>query len=283
MWFNEIFTVRHGWYFSLLSCFLVLLFALILVFTRSQDGLNKLRTITVTTASILEEPVSNFRIYRNAIKTNAYLQQQNILLQDELSRLRSIEKENQQLKSLLDLETSSTLPLRITRIVTKQLNTLNNSLSVNVGRKDGIQRGMPLINSDGLIGKVILVANNYSQIMPLSHPLFRVSAQLQGGKANGIITWDISSPSYLIMEFVPKTVPIDTGMVVQTSGLGNEFPAGIPIGEVIDYRSQKGTNTQQLIIKPFNKLSEVSEGFIVLFSSDTNLVQLNNDFNLLFE
>ena len=263
--------------------FLVLLFALILVFTRSQDGLNKLRTITVTTASILEEPVSNFRIYRNAIKTNAYLQQQNILLQDELSRLRSIEKENQQLKSLLDLETSSTLPLRITRIVTKQLNTLNNSLSVNVGRKDGIQRGMPLINSDGLIGKVILVANNYSQIMPLSHPLFRVSAQLQGGKANGIITWDISSPSYLIMEFVPKTVPIDTGMVVQTSGLGNEFPAGIPIGEVIDYRSQKGTNTQQLIIKPFNKLSEVSEGFIVLFSSDTNLVQLNNDFNLLFK
>lgn len=263
--------------------FLVLLFALILVFTRSQDGLNKLRTITVTTASILEEPVSNFRIYRNAIKTNAYLQQQNILLQDELSRLRSIEKENQQLKSLLDLETSSTLPLRITRIVTKQLNTLNNSLSVNVGRKDGIQRGMPLINSDGLIGKVILVANNYSQIMPLSHPLFRVSAQLQGGKANGIITWDISSPSYLIMEFVPKTVPIDTGMVVQTSGLGNEFPAGIPIGEVIDYRSQKGTNTQQLTIKPFNKLSEVSEGFIVLFSSDTNLVQLNNDFNLLFE
>lgn len=263
--------------------FLVLLFALILVFTRSQDGLNKLRTITVTTASILEEPVSNFRIYRNATKTNTYLQRQNILLQDELSRLRSIEKENQQLKSLLDLETSSTLPLRITRIVTKQLNTLNNSLSVNVGRKDGIKRGMPLINSDGLIGKVILVANNYSQIMPLSHPLFRVSAQLQGGKANGIITWDISSPSYLIMEFVPKTVPIDTGMVVQTSGLGNEFPAGIPIGEVIDYRSQKGTNTQQLIIKPFNKLSEVSEGFIVLFSSDTNLVQLNNDFNLLFE
>jgi len=263
--------------------FLVLLFALILVFTRSQDGLNKLRTITVTTASILEEPVSNFRIYRNAIKTNAYLQQQNILLQDELSRLRSIEKENQQLKSLLDLETSSTLPLRITRIVTKKLNTLNNSLSVNVGRKDGIQRGMPLINSDGLIGKVILVANNYSQIMPLTHPLFRVSAQLQGSKANGIITWDISSPSYLIMEFVPKTVPIDIGMVVQTSGLGNEFPAGIPIGEVIDYRSQKGTNTQQLIIKPFNKLSEVSEGFIVLFSSDTNLVQLNNDFNLLFE
>ena len=103
------------------------------------------------------------------------------------------------------------------------------------------------------------------------------------GKANGIITWDISSPNYLIMEFVPKTVPIDTGMVVQTSGLSNEFPAGIPIGKVIDYRSQKGTNTQQLIIKPANKLSEVSEGFIVLFSSDTNLIQLNNDFNLLFE
>ena len=263
--------------------FIVLLFALILAFTRSQDGLNSLRAVTVTAASILEEPVSNVRVYRNALKTNAYLQQQNILLQDELSKLRSIEKENQELKSLLRLEESYNYPLQITRVVTKQLNTLNNSLSVNVGSNEGIQRGMPLINSDGLIGKVILAASNYSQVMPLSHPLFRVSAQIQDSKANGIITWDISSPSYLIMDFVPKTVPIDTGMVIQTSGLGNEFPAGIPIGHVVDFRSQDGTNTQQLKIEPFSKLNEVSEGFIVLFTSDTSLVQLNNEFNQLFE
>jgi len=263
--------------------FIVLLLALILAFTRSQDGLNSLRAVTVTAASILEEPVSNVRVYRNALKTNAYLQQQNILLQDELSKLRSIEKENQELKSLLRLEESYNYPLQITRVVTKQLNTLNNSLSVNVGSNEGIQRGMPLINSDGLIGKVILAANNYSQVMPLSHPLFRVSAQIQGSKANGIITWDISSPSYLIMDFVPKTVPIDTGMVIQTSGLGNEFPAGIPIGQVVDFRSQEGTNTQQLKIEPFSKLNEVSEGFIVLFTSDTSLVQLNNEFNQIFE
>jgi len=263
--------------------FIVLLLALILAFTRSQDGLNSLRAVTVTAASILEEPVSNVRVYRNALKTNAYLQQQNILLQDELSKLRSIEKENQELKSLLRLEESYNYPLQITRVVTKQLNTLNNSLSVNVGSNEGIQRGMPLINSDGLIGKVILAASNYSQVMPLSHPLFRVSAQIQGSKANGIITWEISSPSYLIMDFVPKTVPIDTGMVIQTSGLGNEFPAGIPIGQVVDFRSQEGTNTQQLKIEPFSKLNEVSEGFIVLFTSDTSLVQLNNGFNQLFE
>jgi len=263
--------------------FIVLLLALILAFTRSQDGLNSLRAVTITAASILEEPVSNVRVYRNALKTNAYLQQQNILLQDELSKLRSIEKENQELKSLLRLEESYNYPLQITRVVTKQLNTLNNSLSVNVGSNEGIQRGMPLINSDGLIGKVILAASNYSQVMPLSHPLSRVSAQIQGSKANGIITWDISSPSYLIMDFVPKTVPIDTGMVIQTSGLGNEFPAGIPIGQVVDFRSQEGTNTQQLKIEPFSKLNEVSEGFIVLFTSDTSLVQLNNEFNQLFE
>ena len=149
---------------------LVILIALILAFTRSQDGPNALRAVTVTAASVLENYISNLRVYRNALKqclstTTKYT------FTRRVSRIRSIEKENEELKSLLSLNKSYTYPLQIAQVVTKQLNTLNNSLSVNLRSIDSIQRGMPLINSDGL-SIVILVA--IITIMPLSH-LFHVS------------------------------------------------------------------------------------------------------------
>ena len=262
---------------------LVLLLALILGFTRNQGSIQQLRLYSVTIASILEEPVSNFRLYRNALQTNSYLQEQNILLQDELSRLRSIAKENMELRALLKLKDQTPLELQITKIVAKQLNTINNSFTIDKGANDGIDVGMPLMNSDGLIGKVILVAPKYSQVMPYSHPLFRVSAQVQSNRANGIITWDASNPNYLLMDFIPKTVSIDTGMVIQTSGLGNEFPRGIPIGRVVDYRSQEGSNTQQLRIEPYATLTDLTEAYVVIFRADSTVQAINDEFNMLFE
>jgi rod shape-determining protein MreC len=263
--------------------FLVLFLALILGFTRNQESIQQLRLYSVTIASILEEPISNFRLYRNALQTNSYLQEQNILLQDELSRLRSISKENMELRSLLELKDKTSLKLEVTQIVAKQLNTINNSFTIDKGKNEEIRVGMPLINSDGLIGKILLVAPEYSQIMPYSHPLFRVSAQIQSNRANGIITWDASDPSYLQMDFIPKTVKIDTGMVIQTSGFGNEFPRGIPIGKVVDYHSQEGSNTQQLRIQPFSNLFDVTEAYVILFTPDSTIQAINTEFNALFE
>ncbi len=73
---------------------LILLFAFAIMISRHQGGIDGLRKISVTAYSLLEEPLSNIRVYRQALNTNTYLQRQNILLQDELSRLRSIEQEN---------------------------------------------------------------------------------------------------------------------------------------------------------------------------------------------
>ena len=84
MFYNEILqfdTDGISHYFHVL---LVILIALILAFTRGQDGLNNLRAVTVTAASVLEERFKSACLQKY-FKANAYLQQQNILLQDELS------------------------------------------------------------------------------------------------------------------------------------------------------------------------------------------------------
>lgn len=261
---------------------LILVFALSIAVNRHQGGLNTLRQVSITFVSILEEPLSNIRVYRQALSTNRYLQRQNILLQDELSRLRAIELENNDLRKLLNFQNESEFSLHPVRFVVKDLTGINNTFTVDAGSEEGIEPGMPVITSDGIIGKVILTSAYYSQVMPYYNNLFRVSARIQETRSTGIVSWSGDNMSELVMDFVPKTIPVDSGFVIESSGFGNEFPAGIPIGSVLRTEELEGKDTQRIYLKPFTSLSEVAEGFIVKFKPDTAVTNLNVEANELF-
>lgn len=261
---------------------LILVLALAIAINRHQDGLNTLRQISITVVSVLEEPLSNVRVYRQALRTNTYLQEQNILLQDELSRLRSIEQENNELRKLLNYQTNSEFDLQPVRFVTKSLNGINNTFTINAGSNQGVDVGMPVITSDGLVGKVIITAPEYAQVMPYFNSLFRVSARVQQTRSMGIVSWSGEDMSQLVMDFVPKTVPVDSGFVVETSGFGNEFPGGIPIGTVLSTKEEEGKDTQKIFLSPLTSLSEVAEGFVIKFQPDSTLDSLSTQTQALF-
>lgn len=261
---------------------LILVFALAIAINRHQDGLNTLRQLSITVVSVIEEPLSNIRVYRQALRTNTYLQEQNILLQDELSRLRAIDQENDELRKLLNYQNNNEFDLQPVRFVTKTLNGINNTFTVNAGSNEGIEVGMPVITSDGLVGKVIITAPDYAQVMPYFNNLFRVSARIQQTRSMGIVSWPGDNMSELVMNFVPKTVPVDSGFVVETSGYGNEFPGGIPIGTVLYTEEEEGKDTQRIYLSPFTTLSEVAEGFIIKFQPDSTLDSLSIQTESLF-
>jgi len=262
---------------------LLLIFAFALAISRHQGGIDSLRMVSVTSLSLLEEPLANIRIYRQALNTNTYLQRQNILLQDELSRLRAIEQENEELRNLLGYQNRSEFELQPVLIVSKQLNGLNNTLTIDSGTNDGLKKNMPLVSSDGLIGKIVLTSKYYSQVMPYYNSLFRVSARIQENQANGIVSWTSERYGELVMDFVPKTVPVDSGFVIETSGSSNQFPEGIPIGRVIRAEPEQGRQTQRIFIEPYTSLTDLAQGFIIKFEPDSNLTVLKEMYNQLFE
>ena len=262
---------------------LLLITAIALMIGRYEGGLNNLRKVSITLFSYLEEPLSNVRVYRQALKTNQYLRKQNVLLQDELSRLRAAEQRNEELRRLLQFGRESDLSLYPVQIVGKELNQVTNSLTVDAGTEEGITRGMPMVSAEGLVGKVILTANGYSQIMPFFNTLFRVSAKLQNSNAYGIVSWNGKATRELELNYIPQTVQVDTGEVVITSGYSNQFPPDIPIGKVIRTEPQQGKETQKVFIDPFVNLYEVAEGFIVKFKPDTTIQNLNREYEKLIE
>lgn len=256
---------------------IILIFAVSLMVSRHDGSLQNTRKISITVLSFLEQPLSNFRIYRQAVSTNTYLHRQNILLQDELSRLRSVEQQNRVLRSLLNYREQSDLPLIPVKIVAKNLVSVNSFITIDAGSDKEIGSGMPVINSDGLIGMTILTDRNYAQVLPYSNSIFRVSAVVEDSRAYGIVSWPGTSGRELILEYVPETIDIYPGQHVLTSGFTNQFPAGIPIGEVTRVEPDVGVDTQTIYLNAFTDLSTASEAFVVVFRPDTTINNLIND------
>lgn len=261
----------------------ILVIAIALMIGRYQGGLSNLRKASITVFSYLEEPLSNVRVYRQALKTNTYLRKQNVLLLDELSRLRGAAQRNEKLREQLQFSSESTLSLYPVQIVGKELNKVTNSLTIDAGQDEDITKGMPMVSADGLVGKVILTSNSYAQVMPFFSTLFRVSAKLQQSNGYGIISWDGESITELQLNYVPQTTKVDTGEVVVTSGYSNQFPPDIPIGKVIRTEPQEGKETQRVYVEPFVNLFEIAEGFIVKFEPDTTIQKLNEDYQNLLQ
>lgn len=261
---------------------IVLLLAIVLMVNRHEGGLQNLRKVSITVLSYLEQPLSNFRIYRQAISTNTYLHRQNILLQDELNRLRSVEEQNRVLRNLLNLREESSLQLIPVQVVAKDLVSMNSSITISAGSNNGIKVGMPVINSDGLIGQVILTSGDYSQVLPYSNTMFRVSAQIEENRAYGIVSWPAGPSRELVLRFIPETVEVEPGQKVYTSGYSNQYPAGIPIGEVTEIETGGGIETQTIYLQTFANLSTLAEAFVVQFEPDTTIQNLNEEQEELF-
>lgn len=266
---------------------LVLLFASSLMISRHEGGLQNIRKASVTVLSYLEQPLSNIRVYRQALNTNTYLQRQNVLLQDELSRLRSVEQQNRILRELLNFREEMDYPLIPATVVSKELTSLNNAMTIHY-RSDrqvqtgSVQTGMPFVNSDGLVGTVILTTGSYAQVMPYTHSLFKVSARIQESRAYGIVSWPGRSYEELIMQHVPRTIEVEPGQVVETSGYSNQYPAHIPIGQVTRVEPNEGMETQTIYLRPFVNLHTLAEGFLIDYAPDPTIQELADQQQALF-
>ncbi len=260
-----------------------ILLAFVFMVSRHDGGLQSIRKVSVVALSYLERPLSQARVYRTALQTNEQLGQQNILLQDELNRLRSVKEESRALRAMLELQDTLERDLVPVKIVAKNLTGINNSLTINKGSREGVESGMALINSDGLIGQVIVTTPGHAQIMPFYNALFRVSARIQGSRAYGIVSWSTEQSSELVMNYIPQTIDVPIGSVVETSGYSNQFPAHIPIGNVIRTEPEVGRDTKKVFIRPYVSLHQIAEAFIVRYTPEEEVDQLLLQYDGLFQ
>lgn len=147
---------------------------------------------------------------------------------------RELELENNELKKLTNnKETNYEM---ITALVVKRNIDWYSELTIDKGKKDGIDINMAVIDKDGLIGKIKEVGDTYSKVSLITsnYDYMKVSASIINDSNNyhGILTSYNKETDSIITDNISKNSDIKIGDKVYTNGLGGVYPSGIYIGEV---------------------------------------------------
>ncbi|MCO5045198.1 MAG: rod shape-determining protein MreC [Kiritimatiellae bacterium] len=153
----------------------------------------------------------------------------------EVRDLKLLERENEQLRSVLGFTSRAQRDLIPAEVIARSRDGWWQTLRLNKGAEHGAAPNQAVISVDGLVGRVLSVSGRTSDVLLLSDPTCRVSAQILRTGAFGIVSgrgpqWDGSVVCR--MEFINKNIPVQPGDEVITSGLGGVFPRGLLIGYV---------------------------------------------------
>jgi len=177
----------------------------------------------------------------------AHAKSQNAELRKQVDKLRreivadQIDKQSyRELRDLYRLDGHLTVadyrPITAT-VIGKTPNLWYSTVTIGAGTDAGVQLEDPVINGEGLVGKVTLAATDGAQVSLITDSSMGVSARLGSTGATGIVQPKVGEPNDLLLQYLPANTPVHPGEYVFTSGTVSSpddslYPPGIPIGTV---------------------------------------------------
>lgn len=165
----------------------------------------------------------------------------------------TLAEENARLRALLGLHRragSSFIPAEVLRV---GVSGAESTFMLNVGKNQGVTVGSPVIAPEGLIGVVSDVQGNTSQAMDWTHPDFRASAMTIDGMAYGIVEprrGRYREEDLLALTGAPFHSDLHPGTPIVTSGRGQVYPRGIPLGIVLGIEEADTGWRKSYLIRP---------------------------------
>ncbi|MBS7334749.1 MAG: rod shape-determining protein MreC [Eubacteriales bacterium] len=180
---------------------------------------------------------------------------------DENAKLKA---ENERLKKLLNYVETLENYEYVTAVVTgNSQGVWFETFTINAGRNKGIEKDMPVVCAEGLVGRVIEVGANWSKVTAIIDPSSEVSVMVERTRDIGVVrgSFSATSDNQLELYFLPSGFDLVPGDKIVTSGMSSIFPKTITVGTVseVTRRSAEGSQSNA-IIEPavdFGHLEEV--------------------------
>lgn len=149
------------------------------------------------------------------------------------------------------------------RVINNSIANLDNYFTLNVGRRDGIEKGMGVIQTNGVMGIITDVSNRYARGISLLHRDTRISVTIQRNHFFGTLSWMGGDPKKARLSDIPKHADLVEGDVLVTSGFSSLFPQGIQVGKIVSFNLKEGSNFYDIEVELSNDLSHAHYVYVV--------------------
>ncbi len=203
------------------------------------------------------------------IKTHFLIYDENKALKEELTKLKDknlkvefLSSENKNLQKIIETDSEIIEESVLARVLLDKDSPFLKSVIVNRGRNSKIQKGMPVVDGNYLVGKTVEVNFLSSRILLLNDLNSRIPVTVEPNASQAILVGNADqNPS---LEYLPELFNAEEGKTVFTSGKDGIFPPGIPVGKIF-------LKDEKVKVKLFSDPNQLS--FLNVILTNTNEIK----------
>lgn len=245
----------------LLRCVLFCLLAIgLMILDKRYDHLNGIRRVLSVVVYPLQvavaSPFQGWDWLHESVKTRDSLRADNDRLEQELrtarfrlQRLDAMDAEVRKLRALRENTAGVTQKFIVGDVMSVALDAFRARILVDKGARDGVFVGQAVLDEGGVFGQVARVSELTCEVILISDATHAIPTQVN---RNGLRTVVVGTgdPNHLRLPYVSTAADIVKGDLLVTSGLGGVFPAGYPVGTVVDVRRDPATSLADVDVQP---------------------------------
>ena len=182
------------------------------------------------------------------------LRTENLQLSVRAQRYSAVKRENSRLRDLLDYPAVPNQRTIIANILSIDTKSGSQQIVVNKGENTGAQVGQAIVDVDGVLGQLIRVGPYSSVGLLITDPKHSIPVELNRTGLRGVVS-GIDESKKLALLFVPIDADVVAGDLVVSSGLGNRFPSGYPVGMIKSVVKVKGESFADISVEPISDLT----------------------------
>ncbi len=241
---------------------------------KSLDGFrSSILAVTTPVVSLMSIPgewlESSEGYFTSKVKLTAAVNEltlANKTLALENVRIKELEKENAQLRQLLNAVPRSAGKTVTAEVVGKVADQFTRRIKINVGEIDGVQMGMPVLGSQGVLGLVSRVVAHQAEVTLLTDHVQQLSVRNE--RTGQFFVLHGSGDTLMDLRFVPPAADIQIGDRLVTSGLDHVYPKEILVGIVHDLHYQSGEMYKTVSVSPTYTDDTMQFAVVVLTNPD---------------
>lgn len=151
----------------------------------------------------------------------------------------------------------------VAHVVNNSITQSHNYITIDRGSSRGVDAGLGVVGQHGVVGIVDKTSANYALVVSLLNPKIRLSAKLKNSEFIGSVVWKDCDSRHVLFSDLPINVTYNVGDTVVTTGYSASFPAGIPVGKVVDEYVHNDNNLVTLRLQLFTDFGRLSNVFVI--------------------